>query len=223
MKRSDSLASCPPHFVSFARRRPPLASVFAPARSDADSGARGFRVWQPLGQPACEEAATGGRPKFLENPVVPMPCSLTPAGPNAPGRYGAPTWPPFTSRRGLPREVISGLHGTASARAVYASPPGLPATDARLASGCWPSSARRDWLPAGFQRKVSGLLLTSLPPSPSFLAQDASPLFSPVNGHESMALGTVPSLVAIGSIHDLASGLVRGRAPFGVKPRPNPI
>jgi hypothetical protein len=33
--------------------------------------------------------------------------------------------------------VISGLHGTASALAVYASSAGLPAEDARLASGCW--------------------------------------------------------------------------------------
>ena len=51
--------------------------------------------------------------------------------------------------------VISGLHHTALALAVYASPVGLPTPDARLASGCWPSSTRRDWLPAGSHRKVS--------------------------------------------------------------------
>ena len=49
--------------------------------------------------------------------------------------------------------------------AVYASQPGLPRHHARLASGCWPSSAGRGWLHAGFQRKVSALQL--LPPFPS--------------------------------------------------------
>src|SRR6266568_7488077 len=37
----------------------------------------------------------------------------------------------------------------------------------RLASGCWPGFAGRDWLPAGFPRKVSELL-TSHPPCPGF-------------------------------------------------------
>ena len=40
--------------------------------------------------------------------------------------------------------------------------------DAKLASGRWPSSPGRDWLPAGLRRKVSKLLLTSHPPFPSF-------------------------------------------------------
>ena len=34
---------------------------------------------------------------------------------------------------------------------------------ARLASGCWPSSTGRDWLPAGFQRKVSDLIASPFP------------------------------------------------------------
>jgi hypothetical protein len=54
--------------------------------------------------------------------------------------------------------------------AVRISPP-----HARLASGCGPSSTRRDWLPAGFLRKVSEMFLTSLPPFPSFLAQTLTP------------------------------------------------
>src|SRR6516162_1453332 len=47
---------------------------------------------------------------------------------------------------------------------------------ARLASGCWPSSAGWDWLPTRLQRKVSEVVITSHPPFPSFsLAQAGSP------------------------------------------------
>jgi hypothetical protein len=42
--------------------------------------ARGFRVWQPRPRPVVREMETMGRPKFLGNPRVSMPCSLTPAG-----------------------------------------------------------------------------------------------------------------------------------------------
>ncbi len=56
---------------------------------------------------------------------------------------------------GSPRVVLSGLHSTAWALAVYASPRALPGRDARLASGCWPGSSGWDWLPTGLPRKVS--------------------------------------------------------------------
>ena len=72
---------------------------------------------------------------------------------------------------GSQQVVISGLNRTASALADYASPGGLPTQDARLASGRWPSSPGRDWLPAEFLRKVSELFPTSHPPFPSFLEQ----------------------------------------------------
>jgi hypothetical protein len=39
---------------------------------------------------------------------------------------------------------------------------------ARLASGCWPGSTGRDWLPTRLQRKVSEVIVTSRPPFPSF-------------------------------------------------------
>jgi hypothetical protein len=96
---------------------------------------------------------------------------------DASGPYDAPTWPPHPLRRRLAaRTVISGLNRTASTLAVYASPIGSPAQDTRLASGCWPSSTRRDWLPAGLQRKVFKLLPASRPPFPSFMAQSGSVL-----------------------------------------------
>jgi hypothetical protein len=64
--------------------------------------------------------------------------------------------------------AISGLNHTARSLAVYASQPGSPRHHARLASGRWPSSAGRGWLPAGFQRKVSAL--QCIPLSQAFLA-----------------------------------------------------
>src|SRR5436190_20345203 len=80
MKRSDSLTLVPPRFVSFARRLPfPRACFRSSAKSDAD--------WRPgslelaLTKPDVEEMETAGRPKFLGNPVVPAPCSRTPARP----------------------------------------------------------------------------------------------------------------------------------------------
>src|SRR4051812_8253919 len=59
--------------------------------------------------------------------------------------------------------MISGLNRTAFGLAVYASQGRLPAHHARLASGCWPGSAGRDWLPAGFRRKVSHLWRSPFP------------------------------------------------------------
>ncbi len=81
---------------------------------------------------------TAGRPKFLENPGVLMPCSLTPAGPPHQAVQRARLGPRSYHDEGSHELVISGLNGTAGALAVYASPAGLPAEDARLASGCWP-------------------------------------------------------------------------------------
>src|SRR5262249_497895 len=62
------------------------------------------------------------------------------------------------------RSLIAGLDSRAFALAVYASSGGRPPADARLASGCWPGSTRWDWLPTGFQRKVSELFLLHLFP-----------------------------------------------------------
>jgi hypothetical protein len=169
MECSDSLTSFTPHFVSFARRLPSLAPVFvAPAKSDADLKAGGFWVWHLPTRPVHKEMETPGRPKFLGNPDVPAPCSKTPARPTLPqastvGRHG----PTHRVPRGLSTRGNFGARshgiGTRCLRfAVRITPP-----HARLASGCGPRSTKRDWLPAGFQRKVSEMLLTSLPPSPS--------------------------------------------------------
>ena len=65
------------------------------------------------------------------------------------------TRPPRLTTARAHREEISGLNRTAFDRAVSASQGGLPTRHARLASGCWPGSTGRDWLPAGFLQTVS--------------------------------------------------------------------
>ena len=66
---------------------------------------------------------------------------------------------PAVSTTKAPAFVLSRLNHTASALAVYASQAGSPRHHARLASGCWPDSSGRAWLPAGFHRKVSRCIL----------------------------------------------------------------
>ena len=115
---------------------------FAPIGPARTTVGRGFVIRSPL--PDFFAWRRSGPPRFLENPGVLMPCSLTPAGPNAPGHTVRRHGPRSQNDEGSHLAVISGLYRTASALAVYASPGGLPAQDARLASGCWPSSTRRD-------------------------------------------------------------------------------
>ena len=113
--------------------------------------------WSP-GAPAGElPRRWKGLPGSWGTPVS-VPCSSTPAGSRAPGHCGAATRPSVEWTTSAPAMMsISGLNGTARSLAVYASQPGLPRHHARLASGRWPSSAGRAWLPAGFHRKVSAL------------------------------------------------------------------
>src|SRR5258707_13848886 len=79
---------------------------------------------------------------------------------------------------GSPREVISGLHHTASALAVYASLCGFRRTtqDSLLAAG----QALPDGIgyPQGSYERFPRCLLTSLPPFPSFLAQTLSSTYA---------------------------------------------
>jgi hypothetical protein len=69
--------------------------------------------------------------------------------------YEADGTAPVMSRARAPTMEFSRLNHTALALAVYASWDGSLHHHARLASGCGPRFTRRDWLPAGSQRKVS--------------------------------------------------------------------
>jgi hypothetical protein len=170
MECSDSRTPLPARFVSFARRLLPLASVFVtPAKPDADLGPGVFGSGNPL-QPAVSGVETPGRPKFLENPSVPTPCSRTPAGPTQLAKTLRQHGPRTFNNEGSQRQVISGLNRTASALTVYASPgPLLDRTqDSFLVAG--------QALPGGIHTRrvpTKGFydVATSLPPFPSFLAQ----------------------------------------------------
>src|SRR5580700_397263 len=91
----------------------------------------------------------------------------TPAGLLVPDHYGAAAWPLVCEKQRLPRKVfrrsIAWLSDSLSTlrRVGYpdATQDSLPAVGQTLLDGL---------LPAGFQRKVSEVLLTSHPPSPSF-------------------------------------------------------
>ena len=169
MRRSDSRPPLPPHFVAFAWRYHACACRFAPSgpAPDRGPGVCGRAVprpdliaWRRSGLPGSWGTLVCLRPVLRprqDRRTRPLRC--------------VGTAPAQCHDEGSHESVISGLNHTASALAVYASQGGLPHHHARLASGCWPSSTGRDWLPAGFLRKVSEMYPTSLPPFPSFLAQ----------------------------------------------------
>ena len=73
-----------------------------------------------------------------------------------------------------PTIILSWLNDTASVVAVYASSPGSPPTNARLASGCRLPSTGWDWLPTGWLRQVSDASFTSSSPPRLGLAQSES-------------------------------------------------
>ena len=115
---------------------------------------RGPGSWS-AGSRAGTSAGAVGPPRFLGNPDAPLPWSTTPAGPDSPGRLrrsGAA--PPRLTRKAPAKNRADGAQYKASAPAVYASRRRLPGRRARLASGSWPDVAGRDWIPAGFHRKV---------------------------------------------------------------------
>ena len=125
-------------------------------------------------------AESPGRPKFLGSLDAPMPCSLTPAGPITPGRDGGRRGPRVRENEGSPRVSISrgsmdGVDAGCLRFAVRLTPP-----HARLASGCWPGSTGRDWLPTRLQRKVSEVIVTSRPPFPSFSWRNTKSAPNPV-------------------------------------------
>jgi hypothetical protein len=163
----------PSHRASFpslgdTRRR---ACRFAPGGPERTTAGRGLLIRSPL-----PEKAPGDDPG-LPSSWGTLVCLRPALRPRRDRRYRDKAI--AVDRRGPTHIVPRGLstRGNFGARshgistrclrfAVRISPP-----HARLASGCGPGSTRRDWLPAGFLRKVSVMLLTSLPPFPSFLAQ----------------------------------------------------
>jgi hypothetical protein len=96
-----------------------------------------------------------------------MPCSVTPAGSPRQAistlRYCLPSF----LRRRLPRRESFGAESHGLRTRCLRSVTTVTRSHVRLASGCWPSFAGRDWLPAGSLCRVSELV-TSHPPCPGF-------------------------------------------------------
>jgi hypothetical protein len=125
---STVLWGCATSCVPFAALRYPsfgdtmrCACRFAPVGPRHQTAGQGCVIRSPL--PDMDAWRRSGPPKFLGNPHVSTPCSQTPAESVASSHNNAPTRPPLFKRRRLPAtKYISGLNGTASTRAVYASP-----------------------------------------------------------------------------------------------------
>jgi hypothetical protein len=92
-------------------RRTPL-----PSRGDTMRCVCSFAPIGPERRPRARGSSSGphhrimthgddpGSPRFLENPLVPSPCSPTPVGPHASGHYDAWARPPLCPQRRLPRK-----------------------------------------------------------------------------------------------------------------------
>src|SRR6266496_4346693 len=95
-------------------------------------------------------------------PPCPHALLLDPGGTSAPGhlRHLSVAFRLSATASASTTAPISGLNHTAYELAVYASCATLAAAHARLASGCWPTFAGRECLPAGSRKKVSKMSST---------------------------------------------------------------
>jgi len=144
-----------------------LRSYFAPVGDRAQPPqARGFGY--PAVPLAGQRAETAGPHRFLGNPGADMPCSSTPVGPQRQAIFGVSVLPSaFRDGVGSHDEYSyeAQSHGLSTRCLRFVNV--VTGANARLASRLLASFAGRDWLPAGFLRKVSKLV-TSHPPCPGF-------------------------------------------------------
>jgi len=120
------------------------SAVPSPRRSFAPTGPGAIR--RPggfgCGTPSTPLLLTDGDGRISQVPGEPL-CAyalaLDPGRTDATGHTSSPARPPHQRTARAPAMMrLSRLNPTALALAVYASPPGLPTVDARLASRSWP-------------------------------------------------------------------------------------
>ena len=143
-----------------ARLRYPSTNGYLPCacvrstRPDAGHAAGGFAVWQ-LPHATVFPTGDGRVSQVPGEPSCAYALLFDPGRTDAPGLKVRQRGPRSMKDEGSRDYWLSRLNHTALALAVYASSDGSLHQDARLASRCWPDSTGRDWLPAGFRRKVS--------------------------------------------------------------------
>ena len=162
-------ASLSPRFVSFAWRYQAARLSFRSLRSRTHNRGPGVHYPVPTAGPLRLETIRASQ--VPGKPWCACALLFDPGEPALPGHYGSAARPhAHSTTRALHERYFRGSitrhrHSLSTLRPV-GRPKGrktrfwLPA-----------SSTRRDWLPAGFLRKVSVMFLTSLSPFPSFLAQ----------------------------------------------------
>ena len=138
MRCSDSLPPVPSASFPSPNGDHPLRLSSCLPPSPTPTWGRGALGLALPPKPVDKEMETAGRPKFLGNPDVLMPCSLTPAGPTRQALQRRQRGPRSQHDEGSPRFGNFGAQwhglGTGCLRfAVRLTPP-----HARLASGCWP-------------------------------------------------------------------------------------
>jgi hypothetical protein len=143
VKHSDFLPPFPRRFVAFASRYRRCALGSLPPMQGAASAGRGLFTGLPKTGSSTE--ATGA-PRFLEDPIVYMPCSQTPAGPRRSATTALRCCLPPYARRRLPRQLYfvaqsHGLHTRCLRFAGWITPPPRK-TRFRLAGLPFPGGTR---------------------------------------------------------------------------------
>ena len=150
----------PPHLPALGQAALWLTSLFRSPRPGSRRPARLGVINRCHPLPVLSPQGTCGSPKFPENPIVPLPCSRTPAEPGclaftAPRCCPPPTVPGGPRRPGAFRSSITRpQHWLFTLRAAIAD------DDAKLASGGWPLFPGWDSsLPTEFCWEVSAFRL----------------------------------------------------------------
>jgi hypothetical protein len=151
--RYDSLPPVPPHFVSFAWRYHGCACVRFSQRSRRRTAGQGLLC--PTTPKSLNNMETTGSPTFPGNPNCAYALFFDPGRTTCIRPLRCSSTAPAQTTTRAPTLRLSRLNSKAWALAVYASQHGLLHDHARLASGCWPDSTGRAWVPAGCLRKVS--------------------------------------------------------------------
>src|SRR6266542_2647440 len=179
---------------SSARQYHPMRFHFAPSGREALPPAGQELLFLRCPRPETQDGDDWAS-QVPGRPPCPHALLLDPGGTSAPGhlRRLSVAFRLSATASASTTAPISGLNHTAYELAVYASCATLAADHARLASGCWPTFAGRECLPAGSRKKVSKMSSTF----------DISSSFSRLN------------------LAHRAAGAERGEGP-GERPSPHP-